>query len=257
MANNPLSLKEFLDRKVTEYNQPAFILRDPISVPHRFTQKQDIEIAGFFAAILAWGQRTTIINNVNRLMAWMDESPYAFIRQHQESDLKPFVHFVHRTFNATDLLYFLSVLQSFYQKHDSLEMAFQPKEVTMNMRQRLIYFQTQFFAGEHPERTRKHISTPARNSACKRLNMYLRWMVRRDKQGVDFGLWQKISPAELICPLDIHVSRVAHRLGLIATSKANWVMAEQLTQALRAFDPIDPVQYDFALFGLGAEERVR
>jgi uncharacterized protein (TIGR02757 family) len=250
-------LKRFLDEKVLLYNRPGFIEKDPIVVPHRFSKQQDIEIAALFAAVLAWGNRTTIINNCNRLMQWMDEAPYDFILGHRPTDLKRFVGFAHRTFNTTDLLYFIELLQYHYHKHDSLEDAFVPQRTynEHNVEQTLIHFHQYFFSIEHPARTRKHIPTPERNSACKRINMLLRWMVRRDKSGVDFGLWKKIRPAQLVCPLDVHVARVAERIGLIENCRSNWKNAVALTDRLREMAPADPAIYDYALFGLGAEER--
>ncbi len=255
--NDTALLKHFLDAKVAFYDRPAFIERDPISIPHAFTKKQDIEISGLFAAVLAWGNRTTIINNCKKLMGWMDNTPHEFILHHKDTDLKPFLHFAHRTFNTTDLLYFLHFLQYHYRLHNSLEDAFVPAKSYReeNVEQALIHFHNYFFSIEHPERTRKHISTPQRNSACKRLNMYLRWMVRKDRNEVDFGIWKKIKPSQLICPLDVHVARVAERLGLINDIKSNWSNALELTRRLKELDPGDPAIYDFALFGLGAEER--
>lgn len=251
-------IKNLLDSKRRLYNQPSFIQGDPISIPHRFTQKQDIEISGLFAAVLAWGNRTSIINSCNKLMTLMDNTPYDFILNHKDTDLKPFLGFVHRTFNATDLLYFIHFLQWHYAQHDSLEDAFVPGKTYKHetVEQALVHFHNYFFSIEHPERTRKHISTPARKSACKRINMYLRWMVRKDNQDVDFGIWKKIQPRQLICPLDVHVARVAHRLGLIDNNNSNWQNALQLTAQLRTMNPADPAVYDYALFGLGAEERV-
>jgi uncharacterized protein (TIGR02757 family) len=250
-------LKEFLDAKVAIYNQPSFIEKDPICIPHSFTKKQDREIAGLFAAVLAWGNRTTIINNCRKLMAWMDNKPHDFILNHQDSDLKHFVRFAHRTFNATDLLYFISFLQYHYLRADSLEDAFVPagsyRQETVE--DALIHFHNYFFSIEHPDRTKKHIATPQRNSACKRLNMYLRWMVRHDKHGVDFGIWKKIKPGQLICPLDVHVARVAERLELLSNIKSNWNNAVHLTAQLRLLNPKDPAVYDYALFGLGIGER--
>lgn len=250
-------LKKLLDSKVALYNRAGFIEKDPISIPHSFSLKQDIEISGLFAATLAWGNRTTIINNCRKLMGWMDNAPYDFIRNHRDTDLRPFVHFVHRTFNATDLLYFISFLQYHYSTHDTLEDAFVPgkKYVGENVGQALVHFHEYFFSIEHPDRTRKHVATPTRNSACKRLNMYLRWMVRKDSNGVDFGLWKKIKSSQLICPLDVHVARVAERLGMIDTIKSDWNNAVRLTEQLKTFNPKDPAVYDYALFGLGAEER--
>jgi uncharacterized protein (TIGR02757 family) len=245
-----------LDRKVQTYNTKAFIAKDPISVPHQFSKKQDIEIAGFFAAIIAWGNRTTIIQNANRIMHAMENDPYHFICHHKPNDLKAFLTIKHRTFQPTDILYFIHFLQYHYSKHKSLESAFF-FSTSSNIKESLIRFHNYFFSLEHPERTRKHISTPQKNAACKRLAMYLRWMVRSDKQGVDFGIWKTCKPEHLICPLDIHVSRVAYRLGLLPNEKATWMHAEILTKNLRQLDASDPCKYDFALFGLGAEERVK
>ena len=251
-------LKQFLDEKVKTYNRPSFIERDPISIPHAFTKKQDIEIAGLFAAVLAWGNRTTIINNCRKLMGWMDNQPHDFIVNHKDTDLKGFVHFAHRTFNATDLLYFIELLQYHYTRHDTLEDAVVPGKTYKeeNVEQALVHFHNYFFSIEHPDRTKKHIATPQRNSACKRINMYLRWMVRKDNKGVDFGIWKKIKPAQLICPLDVHVANVAKRLGLIDNIKSNWNNALELTRHLKTFNPGDPAVYDYALFSLGAEERL-
>jgi len=250
-------LKNLLDEKVRLYNQPSFIPGDPISIPHCFGRRQDIEISGLFAAVLAWGNRTAIINSCSRLMAWMDGAPYDFVRNHKESDLKPFLHFAHRTFNATDLLYFISFLQFHYRQHESLEDAFVPQTAygAPDTGEALIRFHDYFFSIEHPDRTRKHIATPARKSACKRLNMYLRWMVRKDGSGVDFGIWKKIGMNQLVCPIDVHVARVAHRLELIPEERANWQNAVALTNTLKQYNPEDPVVYDYALFGLGMGER--
>ena len=250
-------LKNLLDEKVRLYNQPSFISGDPICIPHSFTHKQDIEISGLFAAVLAWGNRTTIINNCRKLMEWMDNAPHDFILNHNDTDLKKMLGFVHRTFNATDLLYFIHFLQWHYQRHDSLEKAFVPGKSYGHdtVEQALVHFHNYFFSIEHPERTRKHIATPARKSACKRINMYLRWMVRRDKQGVDFGIWKTIQPRHLVCPLDVHVARVAARLRLIENDKSNWQNALELTYGLRRLNVDDPAIYDYALFGLGMAER--
>ncbi|HRO41868.1 MAG TPA: TIGR02757 family protein [Flavipsychrobacter sp.] len=250
-------IKNLLDDKMRLYNQPSFICGDPVSVPHQFSKKQDVEISGLFAAVLAWGNRTTIINNCNKLMQWMDNAPHDFIVHHSETDLKPFIHFVHRTFNATDLLYFISLLQFHFKQHHSLEDAFVLTKTYKdeNVTAALIHFHNYFFSLEHPERTRKHIATPARKSACKRMNMYLRWMVRKDENGVDFGIWKKIKPHQLVCPLDVHVARVAHRLKLIPTEPANWQNAVHLTKQLKQLNPDDPAVYDYALFGWGMAER--
>ncbi|HTN47267.1 MAG TPA: TIGR02757 family protein [Flavipsychrobacter sp.] len=252
------SLQHLLNEKVLLYNQPAFIPGDPVCVPHRFSKRQDIEIAGFFAAILAWGNRTTIINNAGKLMHWMNDAPHDFIVNHSDNDLKPFIHFVHRTFNATDTLYFIHFLKYHYLLYDSLEDAFVPsgEYSDENVRRALIHFHDYFFSIEHPARTQKHIATPLKNAACKRINMFLRWMVRADSQGVDFGLWKKIKPAQLICPLDVHVASVSHRLGLLPTGKADWKNAVLLTERLKEFNAADPTVYDYALFGIGMAERL-
>jgi uncharacterized protein (TIGR02757 family) len=251
-------IKDFLDEKVAQFNRPNFIELDPISIPHRFSKKQDIEIAGFFAAILAWGQRKTILNKCNELLACMDNSPHDFMVNHTEGDLKAVLGFKHRTFNDIDGLYFIHFLSWFYRHQDSLERAFLIGQTGAidSMESMLIQFQRFFFSLEDaPGRTKKHISSPATRSACKRINMYLRWMVRQDEQGVDFGIWKEISPAQLICPCDLHVDRVGRKLGLITRKQTDWGTAVELTQVLRSFDPLDPVKYDFALFGLGVEEK--
>ncbi len=256
---NQRELKKFLDKKAAQYNHPSFIGSDPISIPHLFSNKQDIEIAALFAATIAWGQRITIINNSRRLMQLMDMAPHQFIVQHQAQDLKRFKGFVHRTFNETDLLYFIDFLQSHYHKCTTLEDAFIPEHVTNEEYcfDALSVFHERFFDVEYaPQRTRKHISTPYRLSACKRLNMFLRWMVRHDEQGVDFGIWKQISPAQLICPLDVHVQRVARKLNLLTRTQNDWKAAVELTQKLRILDVKDPVRYDFALFGLGVMENL-
>ncbi|MET3875483.1 TIGR02757 family protein [Chitinophaga sp. OAE865] len=250
-------LREFLDAKAAYYNHPDFIANDPVSIPHRFSVLQDIEIAGLFAAVLAWGNRTSIINKCTELMKMMDDSPYDFIRHHQPKDRMKLLSFCHRTFNGLDLLYFVEFLQHYYMNVTSLEFAFSAHITPQdeNVEKALIGFRKVFFALEHPERTGKHIATPAKNSACKRLNMYLRWMVRNDENGVDFGLWQHISPSQLVCPMDVHVSRVATRLGIIEEAKADWKTATALTHQLKKLDPDDPAKYDFALFGLGVIEK--
>lgn len=251
---NKADLKAFLDRKAEEYNRPSFIEGDPVSVPHLFSKKQDIEIAGFFAATFAWGIRTTIISKCRELMKLMDDAPHDFIVNHREKDLKRLIGFCHRTFNDTDLLYFISFLQHHYKTAATLESAFFNN--TTDVETALDYFYTYFFSLEHiPNRTRKHVAAPMKNSACKRLNMYLRWMVRNDGNGVDFGLWKQLRPEQLIIPLDLHVARVAKRFKLIDRPNADWQSALELTAQLRRFDPADPVKYDFALFALGVIEK--
>lgn len=251
-------LQQLLNEKVALYNTPDFIKSDPISIPHRFTLKQDVEIAGFFASIFAWGNRTIIINKTMELMHLMDGAPYQFIQQHTEADLIAFLHFKHRTFNTTDLLYFIHFLKYHYSKHQSLETAFaqwmQPDDETVE--RALTGFHRYFFSlSEAPARTKKHIATPERGSHCKRLNMYLRWMVRSDNKGVDFGIWKSIQQSQLVCPVDVHVARVAKRLGLLNAKVLNWKAALELTEKLKQLDPSDPVKYDFALFGLGVVEK--
>lgn len=250
----PLHLKDFLDKKAEEYNRPAFIKDDPISIPHLFTKKEDIEIAGLFASVFAWGNRTTIINKSKELLQRLDNSPYSFIKEHKPKDLKKLKGFRHRTFNEDDLFYFIGSLQQHYTKHDSLESAFFPKNI-LNAEQGLVFFKNYFFSYEHLKRTEKHISSPLQKSTCKRLNMFLRWMVRKDNKGVDFGLWKSILPSQLICPIDVHVARVAKKLGLLNRKQVDWLAAVELTETLKQLDKNDPVKYDFALFNLGAIEK--
>ncbi|MFC4210455.1 TIGR02757 family protein [Pedobacter lithocola] len=275
-----LDLKNFLDVKVEAYNRPKFIENDPICIPHLFDKKQDIEIAGFFAAVLAWGQRKTIINKCTELLNRMDNAPFDFVLNHQDNDLKSLLNFKHRTFNDTDLLYFISFFKHHYTFHTSLEMAFIPNadvlvsetslaeedsrnidfsqtEKSIDVEQALNHFRSYFFSiDDFPHRTKKHISSPKQKSTCKRLNMFLRWMVRKDSKGVDFGIWNIIKPSDLICPCDVHVDRVGRLLGLITRKQTDWQTAVELTQNLKAFDALDPTKYDFALFGLGVEKEL-
>ena len=252
---NKSELKAFLDEKVALYNRPDFIAADPISIPHAFSIRQDIEIAAFFAALLAWGQRITIINKVRTLLALMDNAPYDFMVNHQNADLGVFKKFKHRTFNGVDCLYFIRFLGQYYQREHTLETAFKVTKEDADMGNSLIRFHHLFFSlGDFPVRTKKHVATPERKSACKRINMFLRWMVRKDKNGVDFGLWNTISPSQLVCPCDVPVERVATKGKLITRKHTDWTMALELTDNLKKFDRQDPVKYDFALFGLGAQE---
>jgi uncharacterized protein (TIGR02757 family) len=250
----PVHLIDFLNSKVEEYNKPAFIKDDPISIPHHFSKKQDIEIAGLFAAVFSWGTRTTIINKSKELIQRMDKAPYSFIKDHSTNDLKNLKGFKHRTFNDDDLYYFVELLHQHYSKHNSLESAFFPTK-DLNAEQGLIHFRNYFFSYEHLKRTEKHISSPLQKSTCKRLNMFLRWMVRSDNKGVDFGLWKNVSPSQLICPIDVHVARVAKKIGLLKRKQIDWLAATELTEALRQLDKDDPVKYDFALFNLGVIEK--
>ncbi|WP_231424171.1 TIGR02757 family protein [Pedobacter sp. Leaf250] len=278
-----LDLQNFLDSKVDQYNRSDFIENDPICIPHLFSRKQDIEISGFFASILAWGQRKTIINKCRELLNRMDNAPYDFVLNHGDNDLKNLLNFKHRTFNDTDLLYFISFFKSHYSRFLSLEQAFIPKkthiiteymemtnenhstslsssvclssEFSFGIEESLNYFRQYFFSVEDfPHRTKKHISSPAQKSTCKRLNMFLRWMVRNDNKGVDFGIWETLKPNNLICPCDVHVDRVGRLLGLIKRKQTDWLTAVELTSNLKKFDANDPVKYDFALFGLGVEK---
>ncbi len=251
-------MADMLEAAFRNYNTPGFIADDPISIPHGFSRLQDREIIGFWAATLAWGQRKTIIQSARRLVEFMDGAPYDFILNHAEQDRSRFLDFKHRTFQATDTLWFLEFFQQYYRKHNSLENAFArhllPGDLTTE--RALAGFHRDFFDHtDAPERTRKHVATPERGSTCKRLNMFLRWMVRRDEAGVDFGVWQQISPAQLLIPLDVHVERVARRFGLLQRPQTDWRAVLELTANLRAFDPLDPVKYDYALFGMGVLEK--
>ena len=258
MKKQAFDLVEFLNNQYRIYNQPDFIKDDPICIPHMFSKRQDIEIMGFFASVFAWGQRGTIIQKCKDLIARFGDTPYDFIVNHTENELKQLLHFKHRTFNDTDLLYFVSFLKYWYQQNDSLESAFTHRlgKKDLTIENGLNGFRELFFSlHEVPQRTVKHIASPAQHSACKRLNMYLRWMVRSGKTGVDFGLWKTIKPSQLVCPLDIHVQRVATKLGLLQRTQSDWKAAIELTKNLRRLDPKDPVKYDFALFGLGVTDK--
>ncbi len=248
----------FLDEAAARHNQLTFIADDPIAVPRQFSLLQDIEIIGFWTAMLAWGQRPVILQKARQLVQLMDGAPFDFIKNHQESDRKPFLDFKHRTFNADDTLYFLAFFQDFYQQNDSLETAFvrhlQPNDQTVE--NALVGFEQDFFRLSFSLlRTRKHVASPRRKSSCKRLNMFLRWMVRSDEAGVDLGVWKKINASQLLMPLDVHVDRQARRLGLLVRPQTDWLAVLELTENLRKIDAADPVRYDFALFGLGIEEK--
>ncbi len=258
ISYNRKQLMRLLDEKVELFNKPAFIESDPVCIPHLFSKKQDIEIMGLIAATLAWGQRKTIINKCREIVELMEGQPYDFILHHREKDLKRFLQFRHRTFQPTDLLYFISFFRQHYSENESLETAFSQflKPDDENIQPALEGFHNYFFSLEFiPQRTRKHVPSPAKNSTCKRLNMFLRWMVRNDEKGVDFGLWKNIKPSQLLCPLDLHVDRVARKLGLLQPGISGWKATLELTAQLKAFDPSDPVKYDFALFGMGVMEK--
>lgn len=262
LQKNEMTIKveliQMLNHYYEKYNQKDFIKDDPISIPHLFSQKQDIEIMGLWVAMLSWGLRKTIISKSNLLLQLMGNEPYKFITEHKTSDLKPFLDFKHRTFNGTDTLYFIESLRNIYQNFNSLEDAFIPKRFSesnfSNTESCLIHFNQYFFSlPDFPKRTQKHISSPQNSSACKRLNMFLRWMVRKDKKGVDFGIWNQIKMHQLVCPLDVHVERVARHLGLIERKNSDWKTAVELTENLKIYSSSDPVKYDFALFGMGLE----
>ena len=250
-------LKKHLDEQVAKHNRPSFIEKDPISIPHQFKDQNDIEIMGFFAAILSWGQRKTIIAKCNELIERMDNEPYNFVMNHTDEDLKNLVGFKHRTMNDTDLLYFIDYFKNHYTENKSLESAFIPEGGFTSVENSLIHFEKELFNSENaPKRSRKHVASPAKGSACKRMNMFLRWMVRKDKNGVDFGIWKQIPMSELICPIDLHVERSARKLMLITRKPVDWLTAVELTESLKKLDPKDPVRYDYALFGLSLGEDI-
>jgi len=247
-------IRDFLEEKASFYNRPEFIESDPISIPHRYTKKEDIEIAGFLTATISWGQRTTIIANAGRMMKHMDDEPFTFIMNASGLDRASFNSFAHRTFNADDLGYFLYSLQNIYRNHGGLEKAFDAGPGT-SIFERICRFRKIFFELPGPVRARKHVSDPSSGAAAKRINMLLRWMARDDQRGVDFGIWKSIPPSSLLCPLDVHSGSVARKLDLLRRKQNDWHAVVELTDALRQLDPLDPVKYDFALFGLGVFEK--
>jgi len=253
-----LDLKAHFDAQVERFNSPSFIDKDPISIPHQFSLQQDIEIIGFWVAMLSWGQRITIINKSMQLVEMMGGSPYDFIMNHQEQDLQPFTEFKHRTFNGDDTLYFIHFFRKFYAKHESLEKAFTKhrKSDKHQMEEMLTGFNELFFDDPYSlRRTQKHVASPARKSTCKRLNMFMRWMVRNDNKGVDFGLWSDIPMSALKIPLDVHVERVARYYGLLTRKQRDWKAVLEITEHLQKLDPEDPAKYDYALFGEGILEK--
>jgi len=252
---NRIQLKEFLNEKVVVYNNPNFIESDPIQIPHLFTLKEDIEIAGFLVATIAWGNRKSIINNGHRLMEIMGNSPYDFVMNFSQKNSEALSTFVHRTFNNEDLDYFLRSLQNIYKNHVGLERVFAKYAEEDSMQNAIHHFKKTFFELPHLPRTQKHVSDPLKNSAAKRINMFLRWMVRNDNAGVDFGIWKSISPSQLSCPLDVHSGNVARKLNLLKRKQNDGKALTELDNSLRKLDPKDPVKYDFALFGLGVFER--
>ncbi len=248
-------LQGFLDEKVAQYHRPIFIESDPIQVPHLFSKKEDIEIAGFLTAIISWGNRKMIIKNALRMMQLFDHAPYDFVMNHSENDLKNLEGFVHRTFNSVDLQCFIKALQHIYIHHHGLEHALSIKDDATHYGKPISDFKQLFFELTHPPRTEKHISDPGKNSAAKRINMFLRWMVRDASAGVDFGIWKQHNPAFLSCPLDVHSGNVARKLGILQRKQNDWKAVQELDTSLRSFDVHDPVKYDFALFGLGVFEQ--
>ena len=247
-------LREFLDEKVLQYNRPDFIGLDPIQIPHLYEEKEDIEISGFLAAVIAWGNRASIIKSAGKIMSLMGNSPYDFVLNHKEEHLERMSGFVHRTFNSTDLVYFVQALKCLYLKGSGLEGVFQKHQTESSLQRAIHHLKKEFFSQPHPARTQKHLPDPQKGSAAKRINMFLRWMVRKDKSGVDFGIWKSISPSILSCPLDIHTGNVARKLGLLKRKQNDANAVVELDAVLRSFDPGDPVKYDFALFGLGVHE---
>lgn len=254
MKGIPSDIKEFLDEKVYQYNTPAFIESDPISIPHRFDLKEDIEISGFLAATIAWGNRTMIIKNATKLVGLMGNSPYDFIMNHEEHHLERFNGFVHRTFNDIDLVYFIKAIQNIYMNHGGIENVFNQAVTPYSTQSAIHEFKKVFFSLPYPDRTPKHVSDPMKGSAAKKINMYLRWMVRFDNKGVDFGIWNIIKSSQLSCPLDVHSGNVARKLGLLTRNQNDSKALEELDANLRQLDKNDPVKYDFALFGLGVFE---
>jgi uncharacterized protein (TIGR02757 family) len=256
MINQSGQIHEFLEEKVLFYNQPAFILNDPISIPHQFVKKEDLEISGFLSATLAWGQRVTIVKKSRELMERMDNAPFEFISNAPEKEVSSLADFVHRTFQGDDCIYFINSLQQIYKNMGGLEKVFETGYIeNQSIKTAIHHFREVFFSFEHLHRTRKHVPDPMTGSAAKRINMFLRWMVRQDEKGVDFGIWKTISSADLMCPLDLHSGKIARRLGLLNRKQDDWLAVEELTANLRTFDPSDPVKYDFALFGTGVNEK--
>lgn len=255
MVMHKKELKDFLDLKVETYNRKTFISSDPIQVPHQFNKKEAIEIAGFLSATIAWGNRKMVIQNSKKMMEIMDHAPHDFIMNHSKNELSLISNFVHRTFNCIDFRYFVKSLQNIYRHHHGLENILKPSENEKNYQNSIAKFKRIFFELSHPKRTEKHISNPLKNSAAKRIHMFLRWMVRKDATGVDFGIWKTHSPALLSCPLDVHSGNVARKLGLLTRKQNDWKAVCELDDTLREFDRQDPVKYDFALFGLGVFEK--
>ncbi len=249
-------LKDYLDFKADQYNNPNFIESDPIQIPHRYKVKEDIEISGFLAATIAWGNRKMIINSATKMMDTMGNNPYDFVMNATNNQIDSIDNIVHRTFNSEDFRYFIKSLRNIYQNHGGLENVFAANN-SINLQNRISAFKQIFFEIDHPLRTTKHISDPLKGSSSKRINMFLRWVSRNDKKGVDFGIWKSVSPSELSCPLDVHSGNVARTLGILNRKQNDQTALQELDEALRKFDPTDPVKYDFALFGLGVFEGIK
>ncbi|MDX2173332.1 MAG: TIGR02757 family protein [Bacteroidota bacterium] len=247
-------IRDFLNERYLKYNQKSFIENDPICIPHLFHKKEDIEIAGFLVATIAWGNRKSIIANGTKLMQWMDFEPHNFILHHNKKDLIPFKNFVHRTFNGNDCTFFIESLKVIYSKYDGLEAAFNSS--SLDLKERIVNFRDIFLETKHLSRSEKHISNPLKNSSAKRLCMFLRWMVRNDNCGVDFGIWKSISPSELCLPLDVHTGNISRQLKLLTRTQNDWQAVEEITSILRTFDNNDPIKYDFALFGIGVNKEL-
>jgi uncharacterized protein (TIGR02757 family) len=252
---NKEEIKDFLEAKVLQFNTVSFIEDDPISIPHRYTQKEDIEISGFLASSIAWGNRKMIKTNGLRLMVMMSDSPYDFVINHQEHHLKKLAGFAHRTFNTEDLIHFIKALRHIYTTKNGLEGIFDRFQQKDSLQFAIHQLHEVFFEISHSQRTVKHIADPIKGSAAKKINLFLRWMIRNDNSGVDFGLWKSISPSKLSCPLDVHSGNVARKLGLLKRKQNDAKAVMELDSILRQLDPQDPVKYDFALFGLGVYEK--
>lgn len=249
-------IKEFLEHKTKTYCQPSFIETDPISIPHNYSLKEDIEVSGFLTATISWGQRASIIRKATELMNMLDDQPYNFIMHCSHKELHSVSSFVYRTFNGTDCVAFLKAIRNIYLNHNGLEKAFEKGFLkNKSVFDAIVHFRTVFLETPHQKRTEKHISNPAQGSAAKRINMFLRWMARKDDMGIDFGIWKNISPEYLYCPLDVHVGNVARKLGILKRKQNDWKAVEELTGVLRQMNPDDPVRYDYGLFGLGVFEK--
>lgn len=256
MNNELQNIKELLDEKYFQFNNTSFIQTDPVSIPHQFSKKEDIEIAALLVATIAWGQRISIINNGNKLMRLMNNEPYDFIMNFSKKDVTRFESFVHRTFNSVDCVFFLNSLKNIYTNHGGLEAAFSSNFLSneTDVKNAISNFRELFLSFPHSSRSDKHVSNPSAKSSAKRLCMFLRWLVRKDKHGVDFGLWKSIKPSQLCLPLDLHTGNVSRKLGLLTRTQNDWQAVEEITAVLREFDKKDPIKYDFSLFGLGAFE---